>query len=119
MMEVEKSEEKIAEKLNCSECRMQFQSKESLDQHIAEHERLRHEFKNRKARLPPQTEIQYEFYLPRLYLPSKLSVPVHEIIRFQCLKDVPKSNLSIFDATNELMQTNIKNQKRNCTGINR
>ena len=77
-MEVEKNEEKIVEKLNCNECRMQFQSKESFDQHIAEHERLRHEFKNRKARLPPQTEIQYEFYLPRLYLPSKSSVPVHE-----------------------------------------
>ena len=106
-MEVEKTEEKTEEKLNCNECRMQFQSKESLDEHIAEHERLRHEFKNRKARLPPQTDIEYEFYLQRLYLPSKSSLPAHEIIRFQCLKDSPKTNLSIFDATNELIQTNI------------
>ena len=118
-MEDEKIEDETVEKMNCNECRMQFQSKQSLDQHIAEHERLRHEFKNRKARLPPQTEIQYEFYLPRLYLPSKSSVPVHEIIRFQCLKDVSKSNLSIFDATNEFIQTNAKNQKPNSTGIYR
>ena len=106
-MEVEKNEEQIVEKFKCDECRMQFKSKESLDQHIAEHERLRYEFKNRKARLRPNTDIEYEFYQQRLYLHSKSSLPAHEIIRFQCLKDSPKSNLSIFVATNEFIQTNI------------
>ena len=78
-----------------------------MNRHKDEHERLKHEFKKQKP-IPKRTEnkeVEYEFYLPGRFIPSKKnsSVLQKEIIRFRCMKASPKKNLSVFDATNELI----------------
>ena len=89
-------------------------SKVELSFHKDDH-RIRKEFQKQPGKIPKLTEneeIEYQFYLPGSYRPSKKNPSIFqkEIIRFHCMKSSPKKNLSIFDATNEFIR--FKNEKR-------
>ena len=92
-------------------------SKTELNRHKDEHQRLKHELKKRKpSNIPKRAEneeMEYEFYLPGRFIPSKKnsSVLQKEIIRFRCMKSSPKKHLSVFDATNEFIRLNAGNRK--------
>jgi len=88
-----------------------------LNRHKDEHQRLKHELKKQKpSNIPKRAEneeMEYEFYLPGQFLPSKKNSTVlqKEIIRFRCIKSSPKKNLSVFNATNELIRLNAGKSK--------